>query len=160
MNSPIRSFCSANTCSTRERIFDYGERGVGRYRLPIGGQRRTLSIAPAPRVPAAARKPPSGLPRVLNSFNRSARIHEQCAPKIKSNEKSICPPCFDASWDEGAFGIGLVGGAHFGVNRIQELLQRGPDCPNRFLAGRPHASLDGMTPDQAYFTPLPFRSAA
>ena len=25
---------------------------------------------------------------------------------------------------------------------------------------RPHASLDGMTPDQAYFTPLPFRSAA
>ena len=25
---------------------------------------------------------------------------------------------------------------------------------------RPHASLDGMTPDQAYFAPLPFRSAA
>jgi putative transposase len=25
---------------------------------------------------------------------------------------------------------------------------------------RPHASLDGMTPNQAYFTPLPFRSAA
>ena len=25
---------------------------------------------------------------------------------------------------------------------------------------RPHASLDGMTPDQAYFTQLPFRSAA
>jgi putative transposase len=25
---------------------------------------------------------------------------------------------------------------------------------------RPYASLDGMTPDQAYFTPLPFRSAA
>ena len=25
---------------------------------------------------------------------------------------------------------------------------------------RPHASLDGMTPDQAYFTPLPSRSAA
>jgi transposase-like protein len=25
---------------------------------------------------------------------------------------------------------------------------------------RPHASLDGMTPDQAYFTPLPFGSAA
>ena len=24
----------------------------------------------------------------------------------------------------------------------------------------PHASLDGMIPDQAYFTPLPFRSAA
>src|SRR4029077_5386067 len=23
MNSPIRSFCSANTCSTRERIFDF-----------------------------------------------------------------------------------------------------------------------------------------
>ena len=22
-NSPIRSFCSANTCSTRERIFDF-----------------------------------------------------------------------------------------------------------------------------------------
>ena len=25
---------------------------------------------------------------------------------------------------------------------------------------RPHASLDGPTPDQAYFTPLPFRMAA
>ena len=25
---------------------------------------------------------------------------------------------------------------------------------------RPHTGLDGMTPDQAYFTPLPFRSAA
>jgi len=25
---------------------------------------------------------------------------------------------------------------------------------------RPHASLDGSTPDQAYFTPLPFRMAA
>jgi putative transposase len=25
---------------------------------------------------------------------------------------------------------------------------------------RPHASLDGNTPDQAYFSPLPFRMAA
>ena len=25
---------------------------------------------------------------------------------------------------------------------------------------RPHSSLDGMTPDQAYFTPLPIRMAA
>jgi putative transposase len=25
---------------------------------------------------------------------------------------------------------------------------------------RPHASLDGVTPDQAYFAPLPFRLAA
>jgi putative transposase len=25
---------------------------------------------------------------------------------------------------------------------------------------RPHSSLDGMTPDQAYFTPLPVRAAA
>ena len=25
---------------------------------------------------------------------------------------------------------------------------------------RPHSSLDGSTPDQAYFTPLPLRSAA
>jgi len=25
---------------------------------------------------------------------------------------------------------------------------------------RPHSSLDGMTPDQAYFTPLPLRLAA
>jgi putative transposase len=25
---------------------------------------------------------------------------------------------------------------------------------------RPHSSLDGMTPDRAYFTPLPIRSAA
>jgi putative transposase len=25
---------------------------------------------------------------------------------------------------------------------------------------RPHSSLDGITPDQAYFTPLPLRLAA
>jgi putative transposase len=29
-----------------------------------------------------------------------------------------------------------------------------------YNARRPHSSLDGMTPDQAYFTPLPFRLAA
>jgi putative transposase len=29
-----------------------------------------------------------------------------------------------------------------------------------FNERRPHASLDGITPDQAYFTSLPFRSAA
>jgi hypothetical protein len=28
------------------------------------------------------------------------------------------------------------------------------------LYNRPHLSLDGMTPDQAYFTPLPVRLAA
>ena len=32
--------------------------------------------------------------------------------------------------------------------------------PRFYNERRPHASLDGMTPDQAYFTPLPFRSAA
>jgi putative transposase len=30
----------------------------------------------------------------------------------------------------------------------------------RFNARRPHSSLDGMTPDQAYFPPLPLRLAA
>jgi putative transposase len=29
-----------------------------------------------------------------------------------------------------------------------------------YNARRPHSSLDGMTPDQAYFSPLPVRSAA
>ena len=29
-----------------------------------------------------------------------------------------------------------------------------------YNARRPHSSLDGMTPDQAYFTPLPLRLAA
>jgi putative transposase len=29
-----------------------------------------------------------------------------------------------------------------------------------FNSRRPHSSLDGMTPDRAYFTPLPFRAAA
>jgi putative transposase len=28
------------------------------------------------------------------------------------------------------------------------------------MPSRPHSSLDGTTPDQAYFTPLPLRMAA
>ena len=31
---------------------------------------------------------------------------------------------------------------------------------NFYNVRRPHSSLDGMTPDQAYFTPLPLRTAA
>ena len=31
---------------------------------------------------------------------------------------------------------------------------------NFYNGRRPHSSLDGTTPDQAYFTPLPFRLAA
>ena len=30
----------------------------------------------------------------------------------------------------------------------------------RDKAGRPHSSLDGITPDEVYFTQLPFRAAA
>jgi putative transposase len=30
----------------------------------------------------------------------------------------------------------------------------------RLIGRRPHSSLDGTTPDQAYFTPLPIRMAA
>jgi putative transposase len=30
----------------------------------------------------------------------------------------------------------------------------------RYIAFRPHAALDGRTPDQAYFDPLPLRPAA
>ncbi len=33
-------------------------------------------------------------------------------------------------------------------------------CFDFYNRRRPHASLDGATPDQAYFTPLPFRIAA
>ena len=31
---------------------------------------------------------------------------------------------------------------------------------NFYNGRRPHSTLDGTTPDQAYFTPLPFRLAA
>ena len=31
---------------------------------------------------------------------------------------------------------------------------------NFYNGRRPHSRLDGMTPDQAYFTPLPLRTAA
>ena len=50
----------------------------------------------------------------------------------------------------------------FGPAVAQQRAGRGeePTFRDRRNERRPHASLDGMTPDQAYFTPLPFRSAA
>src|SRR6266850_4726608 len=37
---------------------------------------------------------------------------------------------------------------------------RGRSVVVLYNSRRPHSSLDGMTPDQAYFTPLPLRMAA
>jgi len=47
--------------------------------------------------------------------------------------------------------------AYDGVGEARSSIGRYLDFYNR---RRPHSSLDGATPDQAYFTPLPFRMAA
>jgi transposase InsO family protein len=47
--------------------------------------------------------------------------------------------------------------AYDGVGEARTSIGRYLDFYNR---RRPHSSLDGTTPDQAYFTPLPFRMAA
>jgi putative transposase len=47
--------------------------------------------------------------------------------------------------------------AYDGVGEARSSIGRYLDFYNR---RRPHSSLDGATPDQAYFTPLPFRLAA
>ena len=47
--------------------------------------------------------------------------------------------------------------AYDGVSEARSSIGRYFDFYNR---RRPHSSLDGTTPDQAYFTPLPFRLAA
>ena len=47
--------------------------------------------------------------------------------------------------------------AYDSVSEARTSIGRYLDFYNR---RRPHSSLDGTTPDQAYFTPLPFRSAA
>jgi putative transposase len=47
--------------------------------------------------------------------------------------------------------------AYDGVGEARASIGRYLDFYNR---RRPHSSLDGATPDQAYFTPLPFRMAA
>ena len=47
--------------------------------------------------------------------------------------------------------------AYDGVSEARSSIGRYLDFYNR---RRPHSSLDGATPDQAYFTPLPFRMAA
>jgi putative transposase len=47
--------------------------------------------------------------------------------------------------------------AYDGVGQARSSIGRYLDFYNR---RRPHSSLDGATPDQAYFTPLPFRMAA
>jgi putative transposase len=47
--------------------------------------------------------------------------------------------------------------AYEGVGEARTSIGRYLDFYNR---RRPHSSLDGATPDQAYFTPLPFRMAA
>jgi len=41
-----------------------------------------------------------------------------------------------------------------------ETRYRGRSQALLYNSRRPHASLDGITPDQAYFTPLPLRLAA
>jgi hypothetical protein len=47
---------------------------------------------------------------------------------------------------------------------LDEVREPGGDWIGRYLnlynVRRPYSSLDGMTPDQAYFTPLPLRTAA
>jgi putative transposase len=47
--------------------------------------------------------------------------------------------------------------AYDGVGEARSSIGRYLDFYNR---RRPHSGLDGATPDQAYFTPLPFRMAA
>ena len=47
--------------------------------------------------------------------------------------------------------------AYDGVGEARSSIARYLDFYN---GRRPHSSLDGATPDQAYFTPLPFRMAA
>ena len=47
--------------------------------------------------------------------------------------------------------------AYDGVSEARSSIGRYLDFYN---GRRPHSSLDGATPDQAYFTPLPFRMAA
>ncbi len=47
--------------------------------------------------------------------------------------------------------------AYESVMEARASIGRYLDCYNR---GRPHSSLDGATPDQAYFNPLPLRVAA
>jgi putative transposase len=47
--------------------------------------------------------------------------------------------------------------AYDSVSEARTSIGRYLDFYNR---RRPHSSLDGATPDQAYFTPLPLRTAA
>ena len=47
--------------------------------------------------------------------------------------------------------------AYEGVTDVRASIGRYPDFYN---GQRPHSSLDGITPDHAYFTPLPLRLAA
>jgi hypothetical protein len=46
------------------------------------------------------------------------------------------------------------------VEQFAKFLGRSPDTATGKDLRRPHSSLDGTTPDHAYFTPLPLRMAA
>jgi hypothetical protein len=52
---------------------------------------------------------------------------------------------------------GVYLGAHDGVGEARSSIGR---YLYFYVRRRPHSSLDGTTPDQAYFIPLPFRLAA
>ena len=129
----------------------------------------------------------SDLHASLRKYRKLFALLEAEHPEVLLLGGDLLPPAGDPSWHTAAAGGDFVEGflipeftrlgRHLAERAPQTLVILGNDDPRAFeeafLAAarrgvwsylynrrRPHSSLDGATPDQAYFTTLPLRPAA
>jgi antigen flippase len=96
---------------------------------------------------------------VVTAWWYTQKLKVQCPTMTISQLRKNASPLFRLGFTFMATGL-MASGASYAV-RVLVLRDVGFEAAELCQSvRRPHSSLDGMTPDQAYFTPLPLRTAA